>query len=59
MPNLRGDILHSKVNAWLGILLIGSFVLGAGLIVWHMAFGADPLTDAFAAEIAAETQTPQ
>ena len=46
MPDLRDGIWHSKVNCLLGILLIGSFVLGAGLIVWHAAFGENPLANA-------------
>ena len=42
--NLRGgSILHSNVNLFAGLLLIGVFSLGAVLVILHFAFQQDPI----------------
>lgn len=55
MGDLRDSIWQSRVNSFLGILFIGSFAFGAGLLIWHAAYGENPVANAFAAEMAAET----
>jgi len=49
------EILLSNINSFLGMLLLSSVALGAGLTIWQTAFGHNPLTTAFAAVIAVET----
>ena len=53
---MRDDIWHSKVDSIIGILFVGSFALGAVLIIWQAAFNENPLANAMAAEMTAETQ---
>ncbi len=43
--------LNAKVNGILALLFVGTFTLGAWLIVWHAAFGQNPVADVIAAEI--------
>ena len=53
---MRDSIWRSKVRSLIGIMFIGSFALGAGLIIWHAASGKNPVEEAFTLEIANETQ---
>lgn len=50
------SILRSKVNAFLAAVFVGSFALGAILLVWSTALGHNPLADAFAKIIVSENQ---
>lgn len=50
------EILLSNINSFLGILLLSSVALGAGLTIWQTAFGHNPLTTAFAAVVTVEVQ---
>ena len=42
---MREDIWRSKVNAFIAYTFVGTFSLGALLIIWHAAFGHNPLAD--------------
>lgn len=42
---MRESVWKSKVNTLLSFLFVGSFTLGALLIVWHVAFGNNPFAD--------------
>ncbi len=48
------EILLSNVNSFLGMLLLSSVALGAGLTIWQTAFGHNPLTTAFLSAVAVE-----
>jgi hypothetical protein len=50
------EILLSNVNSFLGMLLLSSVALGAGLTIWQTAFGHNPLTTVFAAVVTVEVQ---
>jgi hypothetical protein len=54
----NGNIFQSQVNLFLSLFFVGTFTLGAGLILWHAFFGNNPIADAMYKEIQAETQTP-
>ena len=56
----RGNatILGSWVNPVISLLFVGSFALGAGLIIWHTAFGENPIANVMAAQIERETILP-
>lgn len=56
---LAPDILRSEVNGLIGAAFIGAFVLGAGLILWHAAFDRNPIADALANALYAQTHEPQ
>lgn len=43
MPDIKHEVLLSDVGTFVGLLFVGSFALGAGLIIWHAAFGNNPL----------------
>ena len=45
------EVLLSDINSFLGILLLSSVALGAGLTIWQTAFGHNPLTTAFASVV--------
>ncbi|MGC9602121.1 MAG: hypothetical protein ABSE76_00035 [Minisyncoccia bacterium] len=55
---MGNNIWSSQVNLFLSLLFVGSFTLGAGLILWQAFSGHNPITDAMYTEIQAETQTP-
>ena len=55
---IRDSILRSNVNTVLALMFVGTFAFGAGLIIWHTALGTDPVEQAFAKTIVAETQVP-
>lgn len=42
---MRDSIWRSNVNAFLAFMFVGSVTLGAGLLIWHAAFGHDPIAD--------------
>lgn len=48
------EILLSNINSFLGMLLLSSVALGAGLLMWQTAFGTNPLARAFATMVMAE-----
>ena len=48
------SILRSQVRSIIGIFFVGSFALGASLIILHVAYGHDPVQDAFTAAIIAQ-----
>jgi hypothetical protein len=52
------DIFRSWVNPFISLLFVGSFALGAFLIVYNVAFGKNPIADTFAAAIERETTLP-
>ena len=44
---MKGEILTARVNSFIGCLFVGSFALGAGLIIWNVAHNENPLEQAF------------
>lgn len=44
---LKGEILKSRVNSFVGILFVGSAALYASLLIWQSAHGYNPLTQVF------------
>jgi hypothetical protein len=51
-------IWSSQVNLFLSVLFVGSFALGAWLIIWQAVSGHNPIADALYTEMQTETQTP-
>jgi len=45
------SILRSNVNGFLALVFVGSITLGAWLVIWHSAFGENPIANAMAAHI--------
>jgi len=43
---------------FLSVLFVGSFALGAGLIIWQAVSGHNPIADALYTQIQNETKTP-
>ena len=56
MIDYRQSVLKNRVNTIVGSLLIGSWSLGCGLILWQASFDQNPIADAFAQVIYSETQ---
>lgn len=52
------NIFRSWVNPVISLLFVGSFSLGAFLIVYHVAFGENPIANTLAAAIERETVLP-
>jgi hypothetical protein len=40
------SFMRSEINALLALVFVGSFTLGAALIIWHAATNTNPLADA-------------
>ena len=55
---IRGSIWKSYVNFYLGIALLASVGLWAGLVICQVSWNTNPVSNAFAAVIARETQLP-
>jgi len=51
---LQADIFRTRVNTIVGILFVGSFAFGAGLIIWHAAFGVNPVENVLYASLIEE-----
>lgn len=47
-------LLRSNINTYLGLALIASFTLGCGLILWHAAFGSNPIVNLLLSSSAAQ-----
>lgn len=56
MINYKKTVLNSRVNTWLGSLLIGVWSLACGLIMWNASFDQNPVANALSALIYNETQ---
>lgn len=52
------NVFRSWVNPFISLMFVGSFALGAFLIVYHVAFGKNPIADAFESAIQRETVLP-
>lgn len=50
----QARVLRSNINSYVAFMLVGSFALGAILIVCQVAFGENPLANAFAPLVASE-----
>lgn len=51
----KADFLRSWVSPFISLMFVGSFALGAFLIVYHAAFGKNPIADAFATALEQRT----
>lgn len=49
------DIFRSWVNPFLSLLFVGSFSVGAFLIIYDVAFGENPVANAMAAVMVERT----
>ena len=46
MPTFgQAQWLNANINTALCLILIGSFVLGMGLVVWQVAYDQNPIAD--------------
>ena len=54
----RESIWQSRVNSFIGLLFVGTCALWAATFVLRVTWGIDPLAQAFAATIQAETTVP-
>lgn len=45
--SLQEEIFSAKVNSLIGCLFVGSFALGAALIIWTTAHNENPLEKVF------------
>lgn len=52
------SVFKSWVNPVISLLFVGSFALGAFLIIYKVAFGENPVANAMASAIERETQLP-
>lgn|GEM_PF-3254649 len=51
----KADIFRSWVNPFLSLMFVGSFALGAFLVVYDVAFGENPIANAMTRAIDQET----
>ena len=51
----RSSVWQSKINGLLALLCVGCVALGAWLIIWHTAFGVNPIENALAAQLSADS----
>ncbi len=49
MLDYRRSVYTQRVNTFLGSAFLVVWAGGCGLLIWHAAFGQNPLADAFAA----------
>jgi hypothetical protein len=52
----QANSLHSNINSFVALLLVGVFALLMGLLIWQASFGENPSIKAFSASVAQETQ---
>jgi hypothetical protein len=45
---IQDSIWRSNINTYLSILFIAAFACGAMLIIWHVAYGENPLANVMA-----------
>jgi hypothetical protein len=50
--------LHSRVNTWLGTLLLCAVALWAGSTIWHAATGTNVIVQAFSELVEDRTTLP-
>ena len=53
---MKESIWKSNVNGFLSLVCVGCVALGAWLVILHVAFGADPIANAMAAQMSANSQ---
>jgi len=51
---MERSMLRSNINGFLALLFVGTFSLGASLIIWHAAFGENPIADVMASQITSQ-----
>jgi len=56
---MRRSVWQSQVNGILSLLFVGTFAVGAMLIIWQKAFNDNPLADQFQKYTTQETQLSQ
>lgn len=44
----QANALHANINSFIALLFVGSFSLAMWLVVWQVAFGENPIANAFA-----------
>lgn len=54
----KADFFRSWVSPFISLMFVGSFSLGAFLIVYNTAFGKNPIADAFTSAIEQRTTLP-
>lgn len=52
------NIFRSWVSPFISLMFVGSFALGAFLVVYNVAFGKNPVADVLASAIQRETVLP-
>lgn len=51
----RSSVWQSKVNGFLSLVCVGCVALGARFIIWQVAFGVNPIANAMAAQMTADS----
>lgn len=46
---------RTNISSFLALLFVGSFALGAGLLIWRAAFDTNPIADSLAQVMYAES----
>jgi hypothetical protein len=52
----QATFLSENVGTWFGMLLIGSFALLMGLLIWQTAFNENPIANAMAKTMYAQAE---
>ncbi len=53
---MNTHMINSNVNGFLALMFVGVFALGAGLLIWHAAFGENPIANAMTSELVSQYQ---
>ncbi len=56
ISNRDASIFRAWINPVIGLAFVGAFTFGAGLILWNVAFGENPVANAMAAAIIRNTE---
>lgn len=52
------SIFRSWINPFLSLMFVGTFTFAACLLIWHAAFGENPVANMMATAIERSTQLP-
>lgn len=47
----QAKYINANINSFIALVFVGTFALATGLLIWHAAFGENPIATVFAANV--------
>lgn len=51
MTSGEASLMQSNVNSFIALLFVGTVAFAAGLLIWHVATGINPIEKAIASQL--------